>query len=86
MKKNIFWFIITFGKKYRKDKNGRKIYNPRLNFIRINYEQEFLFAMKIAKIIDNKFCIETPVDEIGYLAMFFLQQIQIKWIKKPILK
>ncbi|SDK10115.1 sigma 54-interacting transcriptional regulator [Natronincola ferrireducens] len=51
--------------------NGEKIYNPKLNFIRINYEDEFIFAMKIAKLIDNKFNIETPVDEIGYLAMFF---------------
>lgn len=52
-------------------KNGEKIYNPKLNFIRINYEDEFIFGMKIAKLIDNKFNIETPVDEIGYLAMFF---------------
>ncbi|MBC8587972.1 sigma 54-interacting transcriptional regulator [Paratissierella segnis] len=52
-------------------KNGEKIYNPKLNFIRINYEDEFIFAMKIAKLIDRKFGIETPVDEIGYLAMFF---------------
>lgn len=52
-------------------KKGEKIYNPRLNFIRINYEEEFLFATKIAKLIDNKFSIETPIDEIGYLAMFF---------------
>lgn len=50
---------------------GEKIYNPKLNSIRVNYEEEFLFAMKIAKLIDNKFGIETPVDEIGYLAMFF---------------
>jgi transcriptional regulatory protein LevR/transcriptional regulator with AAA-type ATPase domain len=52
-------------------RNGEKIYNPKLNFIRINYEDEFIFAMKIAKLIDNKFNIEIPVDEIGYLAMFF---------------
>ncbi|WP_336512931.1 sigma 54-interacting transcriptional regulator [Clostridium sp. Cult1] len=52
-------------------KKGEKIYNPKLNSIRINYEEEFLFAMKIAKILDSKFHIETPVDEIGYLAMFF---------------
>ena len=52
-------------------KKGEKIYNPKLNFIRINHEEEFLFAMKAAKIIDSKFNIETPVDEIGYLAMFF---------------
>ena len=50
---------------------GEKIYNPKLNSIRINYEEEFLFAMEVAKIIDNRFSIETPVDEIGYLAMFF---------------
>lgn len=50
---------------------GEKIYNPKLNTIRINYEKEFLFAMKVAKIIEKKFSIEIPVDEIGYLAMFF---------------
>lgn len=52
-------------------RKGEKIYNPRLNFIRINHEEEFLFATKIAKLIDKKFSIETPIDEIGYLAMFF---------------
>ena len=52
-------------------RKGEKIYNPKLNFIRINYEDEFIFAMKIAKSIDSKFNIEIPVDEIGYLAMFF---------------
>ncbi|WP_353095329.1 sigma 54-interacting transcriptional regulator [Tissierella praeacuta] len=52
-------------------REGERIYNPKLNFIRINYEDEFIFAMKIAKLIDNKFNIEIPVDEIGYLAMFF---------------
>lgn len=52
-------------------RNGDRIYNPKLNFIRINYEDEFIFAMKIAKLIDTKFSVEIPVDEIGYLAMFF---------------
>lgn len=52
-------------------RQGEKIYNPKLNFIRINYEKEFLFAMKVANLIDSRFNIETPVDEIGYLAMFF---------------
>ncbi|MGF7058747.1 sigma 54-interacting transcriptional regulator [Brassicibacter mesophilus] len=51
-------------------RNGEKIYNPKLNFIRVNHEEAFLFAMKIAKLIDNRFDIETPVDEIGYLTMF----------------
>lgn len=55
-------------------RKGEKIYNPKLNFIRINYEDEFIFAMKIAKLIDSKFNIEIPVDEIGYLAMFFASE------------
>lgn len=67
------YFGLTFHLERSIDRirNGEKIFNPKLNFIRVNYEKEFLFAMKIAKIIDNKFFIETPVDEIGYLSMFF---------------
>lgn len=63
-------------------RRGEKIYNPKLNFIRINYEEEFLFAVKIAKLLDNKFNIETPVDEIGYLAMFFTTDSNNKFIER----
>ena len=67
------YFALSFhlDRSIERIKMGEKIYNPKLNSIRINYEEEFLFAMKVAKIIDNRFGIETPVDEIGYLAMFF---------------
>ncbi|MBW4829243.1 MAG: sigma 54-interacting transcriptional regulator [Clostridiaceae bacterium] len=67
------YFALSFHleRSINRIKNGEKIYNPKLNFIRINYEEEFLFAMKITRIIDERFGIETPVDEIGYLAMFF---------------
>ena len=67
------YFALSFHleRSIKRIKKGEKIYNPKLNFIRINYEEEFLFAMRITKIIDNRFGIETPVDEIGYLAMFF---------------
>lgn len=56
----------------RRIKNGNKIYNPKLNSIRINYSQEFFTAMEIAKIIDDRFNIMTPLDEIGYITMFLL--------------
>lgn len=49
---------------------GNKIYNPKLNTIRVEYSDEFVVAMEIAKIIDYRFDIETPLDEIGYLTMF----------------
>lgn len=51
-------------------KRGSKIYNPKLNFFRANYPDEFLVAMEIANVIDREFNIETPLDEIGYLTMF----------------
>ncbi len=51
-------------------KNGNKIYHPKLNLVRVGYPDEFLAAMEIAKIIDSRFNIDTPLDEIGYLTMF----------------
>ncbi len=50
--------------------NGNKIYNPKLNSIRVNHMDEFFTAMEVAKEIDKKFNIETPLDEIGYLTLF----------------
>lgn len=49
---------------------GNKIYHPKLNFIRAQYADEFLVAMEVAKLIDSKFNIQVPLDEIGYLTMF----------------
>jgi len=49
---------------------GNKIYHPKLNFIRAQYADEFLVAMESAKIIDENFGIQIPLDEIGYLTMF----------------
>ncbi len=51
-------------------RNHQPIYHPKLNVIRVNYPDEFVVAMEIAKRIDQTFEIETPLDEIGYLAMF----------------
>ncbi|MBD7912609.1 MULTISPECIES: sigma-54-dependent transcriptional regulator [Clostridium] len=51
-------------------KQGNKIYHPKLNYVRIQYSEEFLIAMEAAHIIDVKFGIQVPLDEIGYLTMF----------------
>ena len=79
-----FGLALHLERSIERIKKGDKIYNPKLNFIRINYEDEFLFAMKIAKLIDNRFSIEIPVDEIGYLSMFFTKESsQIEKEKVP---
>jgi transcriptional regulatory protein LevR/transcriptional regulator with AAA-type ATPase domain len=51
-------------------KKGIKIYHPKLNMIRVDYPEGFMAAMEAAKILDSTFNIHTPLDEIGYIAMF----------------
>ncbi len=51
-------------------RKGIRIYHPKLNYIRVTYEEAFIVAMKLAKVIDERMGIETPLDEIGYLTMF----------------
>lgn len=51
-------------------KQGIKIINPKLNFVRGEYGKEFIVAMEATSLIDKKLGIEIPLDEIGYLTMF----------------
>jgi len=51
-------------------RKGVKIYHPKLNMIRVEYPEEFMTSMEAAKILDSTFDIHTPLDEIGYIAMF----------------
>jgi transcriptional regulatory protein LevR/transcriptional regulator with AAA-type ATPase domain len=55
--------------------SGKRIFNPKLNLIRVQYEKEFIVAMEIAKKIDEEFDIEVPLDEIGYLTMFLASEM-----------
>lgn len=51
-------------------RDGKRIYHPKLNLIRVQYEDEFMVAMEVAKLVDQDFNIQVPLDEIGYLTMF----------------
>lgn len=51
-------------------KSGKKIYHPKLNQIRLAYEEEFKVALEAARMIDQTLHIITPLDEVGYLTMF----------------
>ena len=51
-------------------KRGVKIYHPKLNIIRAEFSSEFMVAMEAVRSLDNRFQIQTPLDEIGYLTMF----------------
>lgn len=51
-------------------RTGQTIYHPQLNVIRVNFPDAFMAAMDIAREMDETFKIQTPLDEIGYIAMF----------------
>ena len=66
-----YGLCLHLEKSINRIKTGKNIYNPRLDAIRKYYVNSFIFSMKIAELIDREFNIITPVDEIGYLSMFF---------------
>lgn len=65
-----YGLALHLNKSIERIKQGTYIYHPRLDKVRKQYPDEFLVAIKIAKMIDMKFDIETPFDEIGYITMF----------------
>nr|WP_319487795.1 sigma 54-interacting transcriptional regulator [uncultured Caproiciproducens sp.] len=52
-------------------KRGRRIVNPQLNVIRKEHDAEFTVALESLNIINREFEITMPIDEAGFLAVFF---------------
>jgi transcriptional regulatory protein LevR/transcriptional regulator with AAA-type ATPase domain len=50
---------------------NHKIVNPQLNRIRKEHSEEFAVALECLQIIDKAFEISMPIDEAGFIAMFF---------------
>ncbi|MDQ7096601.1 sigma 54-interacting transcriptional regulator [Desulfosporosinus sp. PR] len=57
-------------------RKNRKIVNPQLNKIRVEYSEEFLVAVDCLKIIDRVFDVSMPIDEAGFLTMFLVYNDQ----------
>ncbi|UFJ41599.1 sigma 54-interacting transcriptional regulator [Brevibacillus humidisoli] len=51
---------------------GKQIVNPHLNSVRIKYKKEFAVAMECVRMIEEALFIDLPIDEAGYLTMFFI--------------
>ncbi|WP_350344075.1 sigma 54-interacting transcriptional regulator [Proteinivorax tanatarense] len=56
-------------------KKGLKVYHPKLNLIRADYPEEFMVALEAVNIIDKRFEIQTPLDEIGYITLFLIKNV-----------
>jgi len=59
-------------------KEGKLIENPKLTTIRKQYSKEFKVAMLLAEKVEEKYNIDIPMDEIGFITMFFAADIQDK--------
>lgn len=53
-------------------KRNKRIINPQLNRIRVEYGNEFSVALDCLKIIERALDITMPIDEAGFLAMFLV--------------
>ncbi|RLQ94849.1 sigma 54-interacting transcriptional regulator [Falsibacillus albus] len=52
-------------------KLGKEIMNPKLNSLRTFYKQEFWVALESLRLIEEDLKVNLPIDEAGYLTMFF---------------
>ena len=51
-------------------KGGKTAINPKLNDIRKNYPKEFSAALEMAAIVESRFEIKVPLEEVGFFALF----------------
>ncbi|MGF7088791.1 transcriptional regulator with AAA-type ATPase domain/transcriptional regulatory protein LevR [Kroppenstedtia sanguinis] len=52
--------------------SGKTIINPQLNHVRRMYKDEFSVALDCIKLIEEKTGMDVPIDEAGFLTMFFV--------------
>ncbi len=67
-----YGMAIHISNSIERIKRGKKIINPQLNKIRIEYNEEFTIAVDCLKIIDRVLDITLPIDEAAFLTMFFV--------------
>ncbi|WP_040212588.1 sigma-54-dependent transcriptional regulator [Clostridium polynesiense] len=79
LSKNTFMgLLIHLDTFFIRAKEGKLIENPKLNSIRRQYPKEFKVAMLLAEKVEEKYNIDVPMDEIGFITMFFAADIQDK--------
>jgi len=65
---------------------NKKIVNPQLNKIRTEYKEEFFTALNCMRIIEQKTELVLPLDEAGFMAMFFAMDDEKELIKESKVK
>lgn len=72
---NLFGFAFHISATQERLLKGKSIFNPQLNSVRKQYPQEFSIAIEAARLIEERLLVELPIDEIGYISMFFVSSL-----------
>ncbi|ERI94884.1 Sigma-54 interaction domain protein [Clostridiales bacterium oral taxon 876 str. F0540] len=57
-------------------RENRIIENPKIDEIRKKYSEEFKLAMILAEKLEEKYDVAVPMDEIGFITMFFAADVE----------
>ena len=75
-KKMKFAFALHLQGTIERIKQKNIISHPNLNEIHKGYPKEFKISIEVAQIIENELDVEIPLDEIGFITMFLVADIE----------
>ncbi|KAA0942123.1 PRD domain-containing protein [Sporosarcina sp. ANT_H38] len=75
-KKMKFAFALHLQRTIERIEQNNSISHPNLNKIHKKYPKEFKVAIEIAQMIGNEVGVEIPLDEIGFITMFLVPEIE----------
>ncbi|MFL2100891.1 sigma 54-interacting transcriptional regulator [Desemzia sp. FAM 23989] len=73
-----FAFSLHLQSTLDRIRENRPIIHPNLNGVRKQYSKEFQVAIELSSLIEEKFVIEIPLDEIGFITMFLTIDLKEK--------
>ncbi len=75
-KKMKFAFALHLQRTIERIKKNNTIIHPNLNKVHNKYPKEFKVSIELAQLIESEMGIEIPLDEIGFITMFLVPEIE----------
>lgn len=69
--KIVYALALHLKSSIARQQEGKSIQHPDLNAVRRSYPNEFLAALDAIKLIEDRYQLQVPLDEAGFLAAFF---------------
>lgn len=71
LQRNFYYTLaIHMGAAYERIAQGKAIFNPRLESIKVDYPNEFKVAAILSEVINSELEIKLPESEIGFIAIY----------------